>query len=551
MQPPLRSVATQPSNAPSQRSTMTGAQVHTGQQDLASLSVWAPDERREHNAGMRPLSRHLSPSSQAAPMGPPPRPLLPCVAEPTLDLVDDDIAEIQAAVSRSDDDVDTGTGCVIVEHENPYSEAFLSDITSSPNMRDMVASYIYSRSVSVVRKHARSIGAKQNKMNRAQLRGHVFAVAAAKVRAGGASWDNVLGPDFVQFVTDPRNQTMIWHESPTDAALEAYKPVEAADRRRGASARISSLDENESSEPPLNLSEFGRLVCVLLQLEFVRRDLMASGLDLSRAQSDRHEGRDEFWSKSVSPAFNSPAIRVSLCAEGYLSDVNVNAPPRAHREGEKLKSIFFKSRGLFTKSYGKWSLSGQNDPERFADFLPRGPRSTEISTEGKRALLLFVALKCGTSEEDTDALNFTKKLAPDGVGFDDMDSCSSGDRDEARRPAKRSRSGVSAAASGVGTKGIQDESMERFGNMLADAMKPILEMVRTRPSVPTTAAPASTGDIDVLLQKLEEVAEKLQAVYDREENHEARIADQYLKIQLEKRLEIIQRDIEKCNTAAM
>jgi hypothetical protein len=149
---------------------------------------------------------------------------------------------------------------------------------------------------------------------------------------------------------------------------------------------------------------------------------------------------------------------------------------------------------------------------------------TEISTEGKRALLLFVALKCGTSE--ADALNFTQKLAPDGVGFDDMDSCSSGDRDEARRPTKRSRSGVSAAESSVGTKGIQDEGMERFGNMLADAMKPILEMVPTPPSVPTTAAPASTGDIDILLQKLEEVAEKLHAGYDREENDEARIADQ-------------------------
>jgi hypothetical protein len=139
----------------------------------------------------------------------------------------------------------------------------------------------------------------------------------------------------------------------------------------------------------------------------------------------------------VSSAFNDPTIRVALSMNGHLPDVDVNAPPRAMWEGETLKSIFVKSRGVFTKLYQKWSLSGQNDPERFESFLPRGPRLSEISAEGKRALIPFIALKCGTPDEDVDAFELTKKLAPDGIGFDDLDCGSSQEDGTSEWPAKQ------------------------------------------------------------------------------------------------------------------
>jgi hypothetical protein len=86
-------------------------------------------------------------------------------------------------------------------------------------------------------------------------------------------------------------------------------------------------------------------------------------------------------------------------------------------------------------------LSGQMDPETFVDFLPTAPRSTDISAEGKRAQILFIALRCGTPDEDADALNFSKKTAPKGVAYDDLNLSSSDDdrRNLTRRVTKRAR----------------------------------------------------------------------------------------------------------------
>jgi hypothetical protein len=215
--------------------------------------------------------------------------------------------------------------------------------------------------------------------------------------------------------------------APSDTALEMFKPGLVGDRRRRAPrADAENAYTNATPGPSLTLSEFGRLVCILLE----------SGLDQTRAQSDRREGRDEFWPQSVEPAFNNPATLVSLSVAGAMAELDVNAAQRAYRGGERLKSYFFKARGLFTQIYERWSVS---DPKKFVDFLPRAPRSSETSTEGKRAHILFIAMQCGNPDEDADALNFTKRTAPEGVGFDDLDSDSSGDRGNVARPAKRLR----------------------------------------------------------------------------------------------------------------
>jgi hypothetical protein len=57
--------------------------------------------------------------------------------------------------------------------------------------------------------------------------------------------------------------------------------------------------------------------------------------------------------------------------------------------------------------------------DSFKDLLPSSGRSsTEISQDGKRAVILFQALRCGTSQEDSEALSYTIKLAPEGVGYE-------------------------------------------------------------------------------------------------------------------------------------
>jgi hypothetical protein len=144
----------------------------------------------------------------------------------------------------------------------------------------------------------------------------------------------------------------------------------------------------------------------------VRKDLIASGVDLSRAQADRREERDSFWCRSVESSFNDASCRARLDADGHVANVDVNAASLEHRTGDKLKRIMYKARALFTP---RWTVSGQNDPETFVNYLPTASRSPEISTEGKRAYFLFIDMGCGTLDEDADALHFMKKTVPDGV----------------------------------------------------------------------------------------------------------------------------------------
>ena len=49
------------------------------------------------------------------------------------------------------------------------------------------------------------------------------------------------------------------------------------------------------------------------------------------------------------------------------------------------------------------------------------PSSTTMSIQGRCCVILFYALRCGTSQQDTDVLNFTCKIIPHGAGYDDDD----------------------------------------------------------------------------------------------------------------------------------
>ncbi len=72
---------------------------------------------------------------------------------------------------------------------------------------------------------------------------------------------------------------------------------------------------------------------------------------------------------------------------------------------------------MFSECHLRWSLSGQNDPDAFLEFLHiRAGRS--MGVEAKKALILFRTLRCGERGEDTDLLNFTTKAAPDDVAVE-------------------------------------------------------------------------------------------------------------------------------------
>jgi hypothetical protein len=226
----------------------------------------------------------------------------------------------------------------------------------------------------------------------------------------------------------------------------------------------------------------------------VRKDLIASGVDLSRAQADRLEERDSFLSRSVESSFNNTLCQVRLDADGHIANVDVNASPLEYRTGDTLNTIFFKARALFTTLYARWIVSGQNDPEMFVNYLPTAPRSAEISTEGKRAYTLFIAMNCGTLDEDADALNFAKKTVPDGVGYDDLKDQIDWEISEVR-PSKRSR----------GTTAPQDDAVHQFSNILVETLQPLLSVVTASAGGGSSAA-LQPADADVLLQNFEGIA---------------------------------------------
>jgi hypothetical protein len=61
-----------------------------------------------------------------------------------------------------------------------------------------------------------------------------------------------------------------------------------------------------------SLSDFGRLLGILTSAPAVRRAIVESGLERSRAQLDARIPRDSFWSTAVAPAFNDPSIVPSV-----------------------------------------------------------------------------------------------------------------------------------------------------------------------------------------------------------------------------------------------
>jgi hypothetical protein len=162
-----------------------------------------------------------------------------------------------------------------------------------------------------------------------------------------------------------------------------------------------------SVEPGINISEFARLLCVLTQVPHVLAELLNSGMDITRAQSDRHEGRDDMWAKSIETAFNDPTIVLSLPGMADMTEVDASTVPQCHRGGEKLKSLFFKTRALFTKVYERWSASGQNDPDRVANFLPLNTRSNEVESDGKRVHVIFLTMRLRSPDADLELLNFS------------------------------------------------------------------------------------------------------------------------------------------------
>ena len=148
--------------------------------------------------------------------------------------------------------------------------------------------------------------------------------------------------------------------------------------------------------------------------------MIHSGRNLEGEQLDRGMGKDEFWDIIFAKLFDDDERRPVLLLSGVFSNVDSRKPALSYRSGDNLKDVIYKSKRAFTISHQSWSVSGQNDVERIIDFVQKEPQGTGPSVEGKKVLILFTAMRCGTEYEDTDALNFLRKISPYALGHDSM-----------------------------------------------------------------------------------------------------------------------------------
>jgi hypothetical protein len=258
------------------------------------------------------------------------------------------------------------------------------------DLRDRAYSFCKTTTVANLRKIAKVVNA-PTQGAKASLSTVVFSeawmrVAALPVAERLAEWHRCCGGDGLRYrdwLESPRVQTMTWWRAPSEDLLAQYCPVRAKKL-----SQTKMVSECPRSERPLTVSEFARLACILTENEGAKRALLDSMIDLTRAQLDRSESRDAFWSKTICPLFNNATVLVNFVPPLELPNISPNQAPITVRSAYRLMESWTRTRSVFTCSYERWSASGQNDPTNFRSFVPVGPRGGDLlPVESRRALV--------------------------------------------------------------------------------------------------------------------------------------------------------------------
>lgn len=296
-------------------------------------------------------------------------------------------------------------------------------VFTSPSVRDFAYTFLMRQNRTQLRDIAKTADVRQNGVKNAVVC-HLMRFADLKAGQSDAVYKDIFGTTQVAFWRIPGN------------IQDVFKAPCAED---------ISLQDKTAPPKSITVPEFARLIAVLTESDKCRSALLQSGLNLNRDDLQRGDGRDAFWTTVVEPLFNDETAKFAMDLRGSVQPddgigiIDVNQSPQCHRNGVWLKDEFASIRSLFTKAYHNFSVSGQNDGEasQFCNFVPRAPGSTQIARKSKLLCILFYALRCGTPEEDTDILNFTMKLAPHEMGYDDGEQCGSSMRGGAQRKKRK------------------------------------------------------------------------------------------------------------------
>jgi hypothetical protein len=289
--------------------------------------------------------------------------------------------------------------------ERPHDES--NSITRNPGDADKFFTFLTTCTVAQLRARLREMGQTQRGDKNA-LSFRIFRKVATDAAASG-DWLQAAGAEYGEWIGSPEGQLATWKSAPCSEELSGV---------------VLRIGERPVGGTIFSVTDFARLCVILTQDEQVRCSLVKSGKNLSRSELDAGVRRDDFWSTTVAPRYNDPKLQisehlfVSLSAMAderkkgsYFKPTTTTPVPRS---GEDLREKFFRIRALFSECHRRWSLSGQMDPDAFPNFLPVRSGGG-ASHDGQKALVLFRALRCGEPDEDTEALNFTTKIAPEGV----------------------------------------------------------------------------------------------------------------------------------------
>jgi hypothetical protein len=239
--------------------------------------------------------------------------------------------------------------------------------------------------------------------------------------------------------------------APAESMLEEFMPAhvtEGTSKGHRCAATVARAD-------PITLSEFSRLIIILIDDESVRRGLLATAQGQGRSELERSIPRHEVWVTTIAPIYNDPlhvvpnlpGLESVLSSQTALGDmsVDVNVSPRAKRDGAALRSMHEKTRVLFTRVHANWTKSGNldtsTDPffEELIYFLPirSGGGVQVVTEESRRVAILFVTYQVGTPAEATELVHFSSRAAPEDVGIEE--SAIAGERAPMTPRRKRKR----------------------------------------------------------------------------------------------------------------
>lgn len=337
----------------------------------------------------------------------------------TIDLVpagaaEGDIQELNEVGGDTQDQVD--------EHPNrqlnPWHRDYSPEMCGlrTPSMKDRVYTFLFNSSLLELREMGRATRTKHTGVKNAVIC-YLLLKARSAVSTGKVDWNEFFCNRFHEFWSNP---------------LKISTPMRLAPPFKDILDFSSDGVERSKKRTAITTHEFARLFCLLVENEQARRELLQSGLDLTRIEQQRRMDRDVFWESIVAVLHNDPTKTVGtkfigcVDADDNHTSINPNLPVPQKQSGSWLKEKFFSVRAAFIRAFHNWTRSGQNSSDGFAfhKFVPRAPSSTAISSIGRYCLIMFYAMKCGTEEEDTEVLNFTSKIVPFGAGYDDGDALS-------------------------------------------------------------------------------------------------------------------------------